>query len=41
MGAGPTDALWLREALIPLPGRLALATAVLDERAKHYQAAEA
>ncbi|CAH0127563.1 hypothetical protein SRABI26_00131 [Arthrobacter sp. Bi26] len=29
------DALWLREALVPLPGRLVMATAVLDERAKH------
>ena len=32
-----TDTRWLREALIPLPGRLAMATAVLDERAKQYQ----
>jgi len=32
-----TDAAWLREALIPRPGRLVMATAVLDGRAKHYQ----
>ena len=36
-----TDALWLREALVPTPGRLVMATAVLDERAKHYQPTEA
>ncbi|MET4097254.1 hypothetical protein [Arthrobacter sp. UYCu712] len=36
-----TDTLWLREALIPLPGRLVMATAVLDERAKQYQTTEA
>ena len=36
-----TDTRWLREALIPLPGRLGMATAVLDDRAKHYQTAEA
>ncbi|MDF9750479.1 phosphotransferase [Arthrobacter sp. ES3-54] len=36
-----TDTLWLREALVPLPGRLATATAVLDERAKLYQRAGA
>ncbi|MEV5052227.1 hypothetical protein [Arthrobacter sp. LAR12-1-1.1] len=35
------DALWLREALVPLPGRLVMATAVLDERAKHYQTTKA
>ena len=32
-----TDALWLREALVPTPGRLAMATAVLEERARRYQ----
>lgn len=31
-----SDSLWLREALVPLPGRLDIATGVLDERAKHY-----
>ncbi|MFF2029347.1 hypothetical protein [Arthrobacter sp. NPDC058192] len=36
-----TDTLWLRAALVPRPGRLATATAVLDERAKHYQSTEA
>jgi hypothetical protein len=36
-----SDTIWLREALVPLPGRLAMATAVLDERAKHYQTTEA
>ncbi|SFT68727.1 hypothetical protein [Arthrobacter sp. ov118] len=36
-----TDTLWLREALTPLPGRLARATAILDERAKRYQTTEA
>jgi hypothetical protein len=31
------DTFWLREALVPLPGRLVTAMAVLDERAKRYQ----
>ncbi len=36
-----TDALWLREALVPIPGRLEMATAVLEERARQYQTTEA
>jgi hypothetical protein len=36
-----TDTFWLREALIPLPGRLSMATAVLGDRAKQYQSTKA
>ncbi|WP_244208450.1 phosphotransferase [Arthrobacter oryzae] len=36
-----SDSLWLREALVPRPGRLDMATAVLDERAKQYQPTQA
>jgi hypothetical protein len=36
-----TDTLWLREALIPLPGHLVLATAVLAGRAEHDHAIKA
>ncbi|MGY2743786.1 phosphotransferase [Arthrobacter sp. UYCu723] len=33
-----SDAIWLRLATSPLPGRLSLAIAVLADRAKHHQA---
>lgn len=33
-----SDAIWLRLASSPLPGRLSLAIAVLADRAKHHQA---